>query len=49
MNKKIENAKAFGWDIAKAEEDEKIVSLDIYMGPHSQGVVEPNDRRRGKI
>lgn len=49
MNKKIENAKAFGWDIAKAEENDQIASLDIYMVPHSQGVVEPIDRRRGKI
>lgn len=49
MEKKIKNAKAFGWDIAKAEEEDKIVSLDIYMVPHSQGVVEPIDRRRGKI
>ena len=49
MVKKIENAKAFGWDIAKAEETDKIASLDIYMVPHSQGVVEPIDRRRGKI
>ena len=31
MDKKIENAKAFGWDIAKAEETDKIASLDIYM------------------
>jgi KaiC/GvpD/RAD55 family RecA-like ATPase len=49
MDKKIENAKAFGWDIAKAEETDKIASLDIYMVPHSQGIVEPIDRRRGKI
>ena len=49
IEKKIQNAKAFGWDINKAEEDDQIVALDIYMVPHSQGVVEPIDRRRGKI
>lgn len=49
MDKKIKNAKAFGWDIAKAEENDQIVSLDIYMVPHSQGIVEPIDRKRGKI
>ncbi len=47
--KKSQNAKAFGWDIDKAEENDQIVTLDIYMVPHSQGVVEPIDRRRGKI
>lgn len=49
MDKKTENAKAFGWDLAKAEDNDKIAALDIYMVPHSQGVVEPIDRRRGKI
>jgi circadian clock protein KaiC len=49
MTKKIENAKAFGWDISKAEEEDQIAVLDIYMVPRSQGVVEPIDRRHGKI
>lgn len=49
MVMKTKNATAFGWDLKKAEEDEMVVTLDIYMVPHSQGVVEPIDRRRGKI
>jgi KaiC/GvpD/RAD55 family RecA-like ATPase len=49
MTKKVMNATAFGWDIAKAEKDDMIETLDIYMVPHSQGVVEPIDRKRGKI
>ncbi len=49
MDKKIKNATAFGWDIAKAEEDDMVEVLDIYMIPHSQGLVEPIDRRKGKI
>jgi KaiC/GvpD/RAD55 family RecA-like ATPase len=49
MEKKIKNAEAFGWDVKNAEENDQIVALDIYMVPHSQGVVEPIDRRKGKI
>ena len=49
MEKKTLNARAFGWDIEKAEEDDMIATLDIYMVPHSQGVVEQIDRKRGKI
>ena len=49
MTKKIRNATAFGWDIAKAESEDMVETLDIYMVPHSQGVVEPIDRRKGKI
>ena len=49
MEKKIRNATAFGWDIAKAESEDMVETLDIYMVPHSQGVVEPIDRRKGKI
>ncbi len=49
MEKKTLNARAFGWDLNKAEADNLIVTLDIYMVPHSQGVVEPIDRKRGKI
>jgi len=49
MEKKIRNATAFGWDIAKAEAEDMVETLDIYMVPHSQGVVEPIDRRKGKI
>ena len=49
MEKKTLNARAFGWDLKKAEEDGMIATLDIYMVPHSQGVVEPIDRKRGKI
>jgi KaiC/GvpD/RAD55 family RecA-like ATPase len=49
MEKKTLNARAFGWDIEKAEEDDMIDTLDIYMVPHSQGVVEQIDRKRGKI
>lgn len=49
MEMKVRNAKAFGWDLKKAEDDDMLVALDIYMVPHSQGVVEPIDRKRGKI
>lgn len=49
MEKKTLNARAFGWDLEKAEDDGMIAALDIYMVPHSQGVVEPIDRKRGKI
>jgi len=49
MEKKTLNARAFGWDLEKAEEDDMIATLDIYMVPHSQGVVESIDRKRGKI
>jgi len=49
MEKKTLNARAFGWDIEKAEETGMIATLDIYMLPHSKGVVEPIDRKRGKI
>ena len=49
MEKKTLNARAFGWDIEKAEAADMIDTLDIYMVPHSQGVVEQIDRKRGKI
>lgn len=49
MEKKIKNATAFGWDIKKAQEEDLVETLDIYMVPHSQGVVEPIERRKGKI
>lgn len=49
MEKKTKNALAFGWDLADAEQKDIIETLDIYMVPHSQGVVEPIDRRKGKI
>ena len=49
MEKKTKNASAFGWDLVEAEKNDMIETLDIYMVPHSQGVVEPIDRRKGKI
>jgi KaiC/GvpD/RAD55 family RecA-like ATPase len=49
MEKKAKNAQAFGWDIAKAETDDMLEVLDIYMVPHSQGIVEPVERKKGKI
>jgi KaiC/GvpD/RAD55 family RecA-like ATPase len=49
MEKKAKNAKAFGWDIAKAETEDMLEVLDIYMVPHSQGIVEPVERKKGKI
>ena len=49
MEKKTLNARAFGWDLEKAEEKNMIATLDIFMVPQSQGVVEPIDRKRGKI
>jgi len=49
MDKKIKNAKAFGWDIEKAISDDMLEVLDIYMVPHSQGIVEPVERTKGKI
>jgi len=49
MEKKTLNARAFGWDLEKAEAKDMIATLDIFMVPQSQGVVEPIDRKRGKI
>ena len=49
MGKKIKNAKAFGWDIEKALAADMLEVLDIYMVPHSQGIVEPVERTKGKI
>ncbi|MCW4012357.1 MAG: AAA family ATPase [Candidatus Bathyarchaeota archaeon] len=49
MEKKTKNALAFGWDLVDAEANDMIETLDIYMVPHSQGVVEPIERRKGKI
>lgn len=49
MEKKAFNARAFGWDLDKAEKEDMIATLDIFMVPQSQGVVEPIDRKKGKI
>ncbi len=49
MDKKAENAKAFGWEVKAWEEKGLLEVMDLYMVPHSQGLVEPIDRRRGKI
>ena len=49
MEKKIMNAAAFGWDINKAIDDRKVEVMDIFMIPHSQGIVEPVDRNKGKL
>jgi circadian clock protein KaiC len=49
MEKKIMNAAAFGWDINKAIDDGKVEIMDIFMIPHSQGIVEPVDRNKGKL
>ena len=49
MKKKIEYAKAFGWDLQKAIDDDMLDVLDLYMIPQSQGYVELYERVRGKI
>jgi len=49
MEKKIQNAAAFGWDVQKAINEGKVEVLDIFMVPHSQGIVEPIERTRGKL
>lgn len=49
MKKKIENAKAFGWDLQKAMDTNMLDVLDLYMIPQAQGFVEPYDRIRGKL
>jgi KaiC/GvpD/RAD55 family RecA-like ATPase len=49
MEKKIMNAAAFGWDINEAIDNGKVEVMDIFMIPHSQGVVEPVDRNKGKL
>lgn len=49
MKKKIEYAKAFGWDLQKAIDDNMLDVLDLYMIPQSQGYVELYERVRGKL
>ncbi len=49
IEKKALNARAFGWDLEKAEKEDMIATLDIFMVPQSQGVVEPIDRKHGKV
>jgi len=49
MEKKIQNASAFGWDVQKAIDEGKVEVLDIFMVPHSQGIVDPIERTRGKL
>jgi KaiC/GvpD/RAD55 family RecA-like ATPase len=49
MEYKIQNAKAFGWNIGEAIDAGLVDVIDIYMIPQSQGYVEPYDRIRGKI
>jgi KaiC/GvpD/RAD55 family RecA-like ATPase len=49
MKKKIEYAKAFGWNIQKAIDDNMLDVLDLYMIPQSQGYVELYERVRGKL
>jgi len=49
MKKKIEYAKAFGWDLQKAIDDDMLDVLDIYMIPQSQGFVDLYERIRGKL
>ena len=49
MDKKIMNAAAFGWDVNEAIDDGKVEVMDIFMIPHSQGIVEPIDRNKGKL
>jgi len=49
MKKKIEYARAFGWDLQKAIDDNMLDVLDLYMIPQSQGYVELYERVRGKL
>ncbi len=49
MKKKIEYAKAFGWDLQKAIDDDMLDVLDLYMIPQSQGYVDLYERIRGKL
>jgi len=49
MKNKIEYAKAFGWDLQKAIDDDMLDVLDLYMIPPSQGNVELYERIRGKL
>ena len=49
MEKKILNAAAFGWNINEAIDKGKVEVMDIFMIPHSQGIVEPIDRNKGKL
>ena len=49
MDKKVQNAAAFGWDVNKAIEEGKVDVMDVYMIPHSQGIVDYVDRNRGKL
>jgi KaiC/GvpD/RAD55 family RecA-like ATPase len=49
MKRKIEYAKAFGWDLQKAIDDNMLDVLDLYMIPQSQGYVDLYERIRGKL
>jgi KaiC/GvpD/RAD55 family RecA-like ATPase len=49
MEKKIKNAAAFGWDIQKAMDEGMVEVMDVFMVPHSQGIVEPFERTKGKL
>ena len=49
MKKKIEYARAFGWDLQKAIDDDMLDVLDLYMIPQSQGFVDLYERVRGKL
>jgi KaiC/GvpD/RAD55 family RecA-like ATPase len=49
MKKKIEYAKAFGWDLQRAIDDDMLDVLDLYMIPQSQGYVDLYERIRGKL
>jgi len=49
LDNKIRNAAAFGWDLSRAEEENLLETRDIFLISHSQGVVEPFDKKRGKI
>jgi len=49
MEKKVQNAAAFGWDVRAAINEGKVDVMDVYMIPHSQGIVDYVDRNRGKL
>ncbi len=49
MEKKVQYAKAFNWDIEKAIDEEEIRVLDIYIVPHGRGDIELFDRTHGRL
>ena len=49
MEKKIQNARAFGWDLSELAQNDLMYVLDLFIVPQDKGDVEIFDRARGKV